>query len=32
MKKLLVFTAQWCGSCKMLKPILQKLADEGKIL
>lgn len=31
MKKLLTFTASWCGPCKMLKPILAKLAEEGKI-
>ena len=31
MKKLLVFTAKWCGSCKMIKPILHKLADENLI-
>lgn len=31
MKKLLVFTAQWCGSCKMLKPILAALEFDGLI-
>jgi thioredoxin 1 len=32
MKKLLTFTASWCGPCKMLKPILQQLHDEGLIV
>lgn len=32
MKKILTFTASWCGPCKMLKPILAKLQDEGKIV
>jgi thioredoxin 1 len=32
MKKLLTFTATWCGPCKMLKPILQQLHDEGLIV
>jgi thioredoxin 1 len=25
------FTATWCGPCKMIKPILHKLNDEGTI-
>jgi thioredoxin 1 len=25
------FTATWCGPCKMIKPILHKLNDEGKV-
>lgn len=29
MKKLMYFTASWCGPCKMVKPIVQKLIDEG---
>ena len=32
MKKLLTFTASWCGPCKMLKPILQQLHDDGLIV
>lgn len=31
MNKIIAFTATWCGPCKMLKPILQKLNNEGKI-
>ena len=25
------FNADWCGPCKMLRPILEKIADENKI-
>jgi len=32
MKKLLTFTATWCGPCKMLKPVLQQLHDDGLIV
>jgi thioredoxin 1 len=32
MKKILTFTASWCGPCKMLKPILQQLHDQGLIV
>jgi thioredoxin 1 len=32
MKKLLTFTASWCGPCKMLKPVLQQLHDDGLIV
>jgi len=29
MKKLLVFSAKWCGPCKQLAPIIAKLQSEG---
>lgn len=29
MKKLLYFSATWCGPCKMFGPILQQLSTEG---
>ena len=29
MKKLLYFSATWCGPCKMFGPILQQLSAEG---
>jgi len=32
MKKLVTFTATWCGPCKMLKPILQSLVDDDLIV
>jgi thioredoxin 1 len=28
MKKLLYFTAEWCGPCKLLKPKMQELATK----
>ena len=30
MKKLTVYSASWCGPCKMLKPILKELQEEGQ--
>jgi thiol-disulfide isomerase/thioredoxin len=32
MKKIVTFTASWCGPCKMVKPVLQKLSDDGVIV
>ena len=29
MKKIKVFTATWCGPCKMIKPGLLELKEEG---
>ena len=29
MKKLTVYSASWCGPCKMLKPTLENLKSEG---
>ena len=28
MKKILYFSAAWCGPCKMLGPIMESLADQ----
>lgn len=28
MKKILYFTAEWCGPCKLLKPQLQEAANQ----
>lgn len=28
MKELVVYSAIWCGPCKMLKPVLHKLKEE----
>ncbi len=29
MKKLICYSATWCGPCKMFKPTLEKLIKEG---
>jgi thioredoxin 1 len=31
MKKILYFTADWCGPCKLLKPKMQELANQVPI-
>ncbi len=29
MKRIEYYSAEWCGPCKMYKPIIQELMDEG---
>ena len=29
MKKLIYFSAKWCGPCKMLGPVMEELSSEG---
>lgn len=29
MKKIKYFGAEWCGPCKMFKPTIKEIADEG---
>jgi thioredoxin 1 len=29
MKEIVAYTTTWCGPCKMLKPALNELVDEG---
>lgn len=29
MKKLLYFSATWCGPCKMFGPVMQQMSQEG---
>jgi thioredoxin 1 len=31
MKQLLYFTAEWCGPCKMIKPVMQSLQSQMSI-
>lgn len=29
MRQIIYFTASWCGPCKLLRPIMQELIQEG---
>jgi thiol-disulfide isomerase/thioredoxin len=31
MKKILYFTAEWCGPCKMIKPQMQEISNQVPI-
>ena len=31
MKEILYFSAAWCGPCKQLSPVMERLKSEGKI-
>jgi thioredoxin 1 len=31
MKEILYFSAAWCGPCKQLAPVMERLKSEGKI-
>ena len=31
MKKVKMFSASWCGACKIMAPIMQNLVNQGKI-
>ena len=31
MREILYFSASWCGPCKQLSPVMERLKSEGKI-